>query len=101
VQDINTAPSSTTRYRLRAAIATAHAVLPALLAFSSATGSSGFLALAVPLYWTWPLWLRSLHRGRAASSGAYVVAMTVGILAFILGFPLAAFATLMAFGARN
>ncbi|WP_457332602.1 hypothetical protein [Rhizobacter sp. P5_C2] len=101
MHEINTPPISTTRYRMRAAVATAHAVLPALLAFSSTAGTSSFLALAIPLYWTWPLWLRSLYRGRAASDCAYIIAMTAGILASILGFPLAAFATLMAFGARN
>lgn len=101
VNDVNTPPINTRRYRWAAVVATVHAVLPAVLAFSSTAGTSSFLVLAVPLYWTWPLWLRSLYRGRAASAGAYVAAMTVGILAFILGFPLAAFATLMALGGRT
>jgi hypothetical protein len=101
VNDINAPEISTKHYRWRAAIATTHAVLPALLALSSTAGSSSFLALAVPLYWTWPLWLRSLYRGSKASPAVYVFAMWVGIMASILGFPFAAFATLIALGGRT
>ena len=47
------------------------------------------MGLALLLYWSWPLWLIPLIRYRAASRGACAASVGIGIVAFVLGFPIA------------